>query len=240
MHTIRPWCHSGAHHRRGTCETGMSEASWWHWKVKGCTVQILFWRWTVRENHQFCGGTHHCGGRGAGKRHGVPVPVFHFGVAQWVEDKGKRLQTVQNVLCAVRQAERKVISQRDFGCILRQFWRLQVRENILHSHKAGAGKHRMERNCKIHQFGRGFVGVVQGTWTQLHNRLSVHSFGNKSPVRRHKVTGRTPCVFGNRWRVPRTQDESDVQTAWGRYQETQVCTDFSHHNGGIRFEIALL
>ena len=59
------------------------------------------------------------------------------------EDERKVIQTVQNVLHSVGETERKVIHQWDFGCILRQFRRLQVRENILHSHKARPGEHRL-------------------------------------------------------------------------------------------------
>ena len=51
----------------------------------------------------------------------VPVPVFHFGVIERVEDERKGSQTVQNVLCAVRQTERKIVHQRNFSVLLWQF-----------------------------------------------------------------------------------------------------------------------
>ena len=51
----------------------------------------------------------------------VPVPVFHFRVSEWVEDKRKGSQTVQNVLCTVRQTERKVVHQWYFSVLLWQF-----------------------------------------------------------------------------------------------------------------------
>ena len=35
--------------------------------------------------------------------------------------KGKIIQTVQNVLCAIRQTERKIVHQRYFGMLLREF-----------------------------------------------------------------------------------------------------------------------
>ena len=52
---------------------------------------------------------------------GISVPVFHFRVAQWMENKGKVIQTIQNILCAIRTTERKIVHQWYFGVLLRQF-----------------------------------------------------------------------------------------------------------------------
>ena len=66
---------------------------------------------------------------------------FHLRLNQWVEDEREVIQTVQNVLYPAGEAERKVVPQWDFGCILWQFRWLQVRETVLHRHEARPGQH---------------------------------------------------------------------------------------------------
>lgn len=50
-----------------------------------------------------------------------PFQCFILGSSEWVEDKRKGSQTVQNVLCTVRQTERKVVHQWYFSVLLWQF-----------------------------------------------------------------------------------------------------------------------
>ena len=59
----------------------------------------------------------------------ISVPVLYFRVAQRVENKGKIIQTVQNVLCAIRQTERKIVHQRYFGMIILEIIQVHVRKN---------------------------------------------------------------------------------------------------------------
>ena len=47
--------------------------------------------------------------------------IINFADIERVEDERKGSQTVQNVLCAVRQTERKIVHQRNFSVLLWQF-----------------------------------------------------------------------------------------------------------------------
>lgn len=64
-------------------------------------------------------------------------------VTQWMENKRKVIQTIQNILCATRTTERKIVHQWYFGMLLRQFRRVQVRKNILYGDKARPSEYRI-------------------------------------------------------------------------------------------------